>query len=191
MIDKRLKRSFDKYFDAPIEVWQSFENLCELVKFKKNEVIKPVGNIEKWGYFILTGSCGVFIWKGNNYMCLDLMYEDAFFGDYMSLITNQPSPLETIALEDSEMLRISRQNIKKLKETSYGLRLFLISAETSYVEKQQQQIDLLLKTAEQRYIDLLEKQPNLINRTSQKHIASYLGITTQSLSRIRKKIVQR
>ena len=73
MIDNRLKRSFDKYFDAPIEVWQSFENLCELVKFKKNEVIKPVGNVEKWGYFILTGSCGVFIWKGNNYMCLDLM----------------------------------------------------------------------------------------------------------------------
>ena len=109
----------------------------------------------------------------------------------MSLITNQPSPVETIALEDSEMLRISRQNIKKLKETSYGLLLFLISAETSYVEKQQQQIDLLLKTAEKRYIDLLEKQPNLINRTSQKHIASYLGITTQSLSRIRKKIMKR
>ena len=69
-----------------------------------------------------------------------------------------------------------------------GRYIFMVSAEMSYVEKQQQQIDLLLKTAEQRYVDLLEKQPKLIQRTPQKHIASYLGITTQSLSRIRKKI---
>jgi CRP/FNR family transcriptional regulator, anaerobic regulatory protein len=96
--------------------------------------------------------------------------------------------LETIALEDCEMLRISKQNFLKLKETPMGMMIFLNTAEASFVEKQQQQIDLLLKTAEQRYLDLLEKQPLLIQRTPQKHIASYLGITTQSLSRIRKKI---
>jgi len=95
-----------------------------------------------------------------------------------------------MALENTEMLRISRENIEKLKEGQMGRLIFLISAETSFVDKQQQQIDLLLKTAEQRYIDLLEKQPNLIQRTPQKHIASYLGITTQSLSRIRKKITK-
>jgi len=188
LIAERLKNSFDKYFEAPMEVWQAFGDLCELVKFKKNEILKPAGEIEKYGYFILKGSCGVFIWKENNYMCLDLMYEDAFFADYMSLIINKSSPLETIALEDCEMLRISKQNIQTLKETPYGLILFLYSAESSFVEKQQQQIDLLLKTAEQRYLDLLEKQPNLIQKTSQKHIASYLGITTQSLSRIRRKV---
>jgi len=188
MIAQRLQASFNKYFNAPIEVWESFASFCELVTFKKNEIIKSTGLTEKYGYFILQGSGGVFVWKGSNYVCLDLMYEDAFFADYMSLINKQPSPLETIALENSEFLRISRDNIDKLKETPMGMLLFLISAEGSYVEKQQQQIDLLLKTAEERYIELLEKQPNLIQRTSQKHIASYLGITTQSLSRIRRKV---
>ena len=184
---ERLKNSFDRYFEAPIEVWVQFSALCELVTFKKNEILKHVGDDEKYGYFILSGSAGVFIWKENNYVCLDLMYEETFFGDYMSLITKEPSPLETMTLERSEMLRISRQNVENLKKTPFGSLIFLISAEWSYVEKQQQQIDLLLKTAEQRYIDLLYKQPNLIRRTPQKHIASYLGITTQSLSRIRKK----
>lgn len=184
----RLKASFDQYFEAPLAVWQAFGERCELVTFRKNETLKPAGATERYGYFILSGSCGVFVWKANNYVCLDLMYEDAFFGDYMSLITAQPSPLETIALEDSTLLRISRQSIDQLKETPYGLRLFLISAEATFVDKQKQQIDLLLKTAEARYLDLLEKQPNLILRTPQKHIASYLGITTQSLSRIRKRI---
>lgn len=188
MIEKRLKQSFDNYIDAPIDVWRAFSTLCERVTFKKNEIIKSEGKTEKYGYFILSGSCGVFVWKENNYVCLDLMYEDSFFADYMSLITSQPSPLETIALENTELLRISRQNIQKLKQTPWGSLIFLVSAENSFVEKQQQQIDLLLKTAEQRYTDLLQKQPDLIRKTPQKHIASYLGITTQSLSRIRKKI---
>jgi len=188
MIEKLLKKSFDKYFEAPLEAWKVFAELCELITFKKNEIIKRDGNTEKYGYFIISGSGGVFIWKENNYVCLDLMYENTFFADYMSLITNQPSPLETIALEDSEMLRISKKSIDKLKDTPMGKLIFLISSESSYVEKQQQQIDLLLKTAEQRYFDLLEKQPKIIQRTAQKHIASYLGVTTQSLSRIRSKI---
>jgi len=188
MIENRLKASFDKYFNAPIEVWQAFEILCEPMQFKKNEILKHANESEKYGYFIVKGSCGVFIWKENNYVCLDLMFEDSFFADYMSLITNEVSPLETIALEDCELLRISKVNIQKLKETPYGMLLFLISAESTFVEKQQQQIDLMLKTAEQRYLDLLEKHPNIILRTPQKHLASYLGITTQSLSRIRRKI---
>ncbi len=188
MIAARLKSSFDKYFDAPVEAWRQFAGLCELVKFRKNEIIKPAGQVERFGYFILSGSGGVFLWKENSYVCLDLMFEDVFFADYMSLITRQPSPLETMALENSEMLRISRQNIDRLKETPMGQFIFLISAEWSFVEKQQQQVDLLLKTAEQRYLDLLEKQPEIVRRTPQKHLASYLGITTQSLSRIRRKL---
>lgn len=188
MIAKRIKKSFDKYFQAPIEVWQQFASLCELVTFQKNEIIKPAGKPERFGYFILSGSGGVFLWKENNYVCLDIMADEVFFADYMALITQQPSPLETRALENCEMLRISRRNIDALKETPIGQIIFLISAEWSFVEKQQQQIDLLLKTAEQRYLDLLEKQPDLIRRIPQKYVASYLGITTQSLSRIRKKI---
>ena len=190
MLAKRLKKSFDKYFEAPLPVWEHFASFCELVTFKKNEIIKDANSIEKNGYFILSGSGGVFIWKENNYVCLDLMYEDAFFADYMSLITGQRSPMETMALEESEMLKIPKANIEQLKQTSMGQFIFLISAESSYVEKQEQQIDLLLKTAEQRYKELLLKQPQLIQRTPQKHIASYLGITKQSLSRIRKKITE-
>lgn len=188
MITKRLKSSFDKYYNAPPEVWKQFADLCELVNCKKNEVLKQSFTKEKFGYFILKGSCGIFVWKENKQVCLDLIYEDAFFGDYMSFVTDTPTAIETIALEDCEMLRISKENFQKLRETQIGLIIFLFTAEASFVEKQQQQIDLLLKTAEQRYMELLEKQPNLIKRTPQKYIASYLGITTQSLSRIRKNL---
>jgi CRP-like cAMP-binding protein len=181
----KIKNSFDKYFKAPIEVWKSFTDLCEEVKFKKNEIIKVTGQTEKSAYFIINGACGVFLWKEHHSVCLDIVLENNFFADHMSLITNEPSPLETIALETTTTLRISASNIAKLKKSTFGNVLFLLGAENSFVEKQQQQIDLLTKTAEQRYLELLDKNPQVIQRIAQKHIASYLGITTQSLSRIR------
>lgn len=187
MNELKLKAAFDSYFEAPIDVWKRFTELCEEVRFKKNETIKWANSTEKHAYFILEGSCGAFIWKGNNFVCLDIVLENNFFADHMSLITSKPSPIETIALENTVALKIDRPNIEKLKQSPFGSLLFLIGAESSFVEKQEQQIDLLMKTAEQRYHELIAKKPQIIQRVSQKHIASYLGITTQSLSRIRKK----
>lgn len=187
----RIKHSFDKYFDAPLQAWEVFAEHCTLIHAKKNQLLKKPGQTEHAAYFILKGSGGVFVDKEHQSVCLDLFYEDTFFCDYMSLITGQPSPLETRVLENSEMLCINRENIDKMKHTPVGIKLFLTGAEWSYVEKQQQQIDLLLKSAEERYIDLLHRQPDMILRTPQKYIASYLGITTQSLSRIRKRMTHR
>jgi len=49
-----LKKSFDKYFQAPIEAWEEFAAFCELAHFKKNEVIKAQNTTEKYFYFILS-----------------------------------------------------------------------------------------------------------------------------------------
>jgi CRP/FNR family transcriptional regulator, anaerobic regulatory protein len=182
-----LQASFGKYFVAPMEAWKYFGDLCEEVYFKKNEIMKQAGAMEMYGYFILKGSCGTFLWKEYNDVCIELVLEDSFFGDDMSMILQTTTPLETRALEPVHALRISKQNIAQLKETPMGKTIFLIASEHGFVLKQQQQIDLLLKTAEERYQDILQTKPEWLQRFSQKHIASYLGITAQSLSRIRKK----
>lgn len=187
-IAHKLKASFGPIYDAPLQVWEKFAGFCELVHFRKNEVIKAAGGIENNGYFILQGAGACIVWKGHQMVVLDFMFENDFFGDTMSLYAEAPSPVETIALENCEMLRISRENIQQLKATEIGKLLFLVAAENDYVNKQQQQIDLLLKTAEQRYLDLQERRPDIILRLPQKHIASYLGITTQSLSRLRRNL---
>lgn len=69
-----------------------------------------------------------------------------------------------------------------------GLNIGRVASESLFIHKQTQQIDLLMLTAEERYVKLLERQPEIVQRTPQKHIASYLGITPESFSRIRKKI---
>lgn len=186
MLAAILKKSFDKYFIAPVEAWNVFADYCEPVTFEKDEIIKRQNGIEKYFYFILSGSAGIFLWKENNFVCLDFAFEHNFCCDYMSLLSKQPTPLQLVALEKSEMVRIKSEDFYKLGMTPVGQIIIQVSAETSFIDKQQQQIELLTKTAEQRYKILLDKFPGIYNRVAQKHIASYLGITPQSLSRIRK-----
>lgn len=181
-----LKSTFDVYFNAPLEAWKQFAEHCSMVTFKKDEVMKKQNTIERYFYFILQGSAGIFLWKQNNFVCLDFAFEKQFCADYMSLITGMPTPLELVALEDSQMLRMTSSDFHRLTKLPMGMTIRLVAAEMSFVDKQVQQIELLTMSAGERYELLLKKYPNIHNRIAQNHIASYLGITPQSLSRIRR-----
>jgi CRP/FNR family transcriptional regulator, anaerobic regulatory protein len=185
MLAETLKKSFDKYFNAPIEAWLEFASFCEPISFDKDQIIKSQGTTEKYFYFIIKGSAGLFLWKENNFVCLDFAFENTACCDYMSLLTKKPTELEVVTLEKSEMLRMPSEHFYTLSRKSIGQVIMQMTAEASFIEKQQQQIELLTKTAEERYKILLRKFPNIHQRIAQKHIASYLGITPQSLSRIR------
>ncbi len=189
MFAKIIKKSFDKYYEAPIEGWERLVSLCEEVRFKKNEVIKQSNTTAKYGYYLLEGSVGLFVWKENNFVCTDLYLENNFFGDDLSLLSGKTSPIEIVSLEACHVLRINKSNIEILKKTPLGSLLFLAGEQNSFSDKQNQQIESMTLTAEERYNKLLKNNPEILQRVSQKHIASYLGITPQSLSRIRKNTV--
>lgn len=146
MLAQILKKSFDPYFEAPIEAWIDFAEYCEPVSYTKDTIIKAHGTRERYFHFILKGSAGLFLWKQNNFVCLDFAFDNSFCGDYISLLTKQPSPLEVVTLEDSQMARISCEHFYKLSKKSVGQVIMQVSAESSFVEKQQQQIELLIKT---------------------------------------------
>jgi CRP-like cAMP-binding protein len=154
---------------------------------QKNEVIKKYGDREKYFYFILKGSGGIMLYQNNNYLCIDLCYDGDFFGDYLSFLTNEQTDLEVICFEPCTLFKISQHNFQELAKTEYGRLICQTASNSLFIHKQTQQLNLLSKTAEQRYVEMLEKQPNIIQRTPNKHIASYLGITPESFSRIRKK----
>ncbi len=187
----KIKAAFDFYFEAPIEAWQAFADLGEIITVEKEHITKANGTTEKYLYFILSGSGGILLWNKNNFVCIDLCYENDFFGDYLSFLTQQISPIEVMTFEKSELFRISKTNFDKLSSnTYYGSKICRFAAEGLFIHKQQQQLDILTKTAKDRYMELQKKQVSIIQRTPQKYIASYLGITPQSLSRIRNAIAK-
>ncbi|MGY6561579.1 MAG: Crp/Fnr family transcriptional regulator [Luteibaculaceae bacterium] len=182
-----IKNAFDPYFEAPLEAWKTFADSGEIVETKKNQVLKSTGSSEKYLSFIIKGSGGIFLWKKNNFACIDLCFEGEFFGDYMSFLLNSPTQLEVRMFEDSLLFRISKKNFTYLSyQTDFGTKICRFAAEGLFIHKQQQQIDILTKTAAERYAEICAQNPSVIQRIPQKHIASYLGITPQSLSRIRK-----
>lgn len=183
-----LKAAFDPHYEAPLEVWDYFARSGETIDVGKNHVLKAAQSIEKYGYFLVRGACGLFVWKENNHVCLDLHLENDFFTDDLSFYTGQPSPIEITTLEACTLLRLSKSSIEHLNSTPQGQLLFSIGNQVGYIQKQQQQVDLLTRSAEERYLELMANRPQLVQRIAQKHIASLLGITTQSLSRIRRRL---
>lgn len=177
-------------YEAPLEVWQTFAEAGAVVCARKEEVLKANHSVEQYFYFVLRGSGGVLLWNKNNFICMDVSSENEILCDYTSFLTQQPTPIEVIMFEDSELLRISKSQYDALTSNTIGASVSRACSEALYMVKQQQQIDILTKTAKERYMDLQARQPTLLQKIPQKYVASYLGVTPQSLSRIRSEIAQ-
>ena len=89
-------------------------------------------------------------------------------------------------LEFQKQISDILSNLDYKIDSDFGDKICRFAAEGLFIHKQKQQIDILTKSAKERYLELLNRQPQIIQRTPQKYIASYLGVTPQSLSRIRK-----
>jgi hypothetical protein len=118
-----------------------------------------------------------------------LRSENEFITDYESFISEQSAKLSIQSLTDAEVILLDRSGLIKLYETSFYWNKFgRIISEQIFLNSKRRTEDLLFKSPKERYLQLIEKQPNFFQLYSLKHIASYLGITPQSLSRIRKQL---
>ena len=112
--------------------------------------------------------------------------EGVFLTSLKGLLTQEVCPYYIAALEDSELLLISNEQLERLYTQSHGWERFgRVLAEQYLILHQGKAESLLFQTAEQRYLSLLSQFPGITNRVSLGHIASYLGIQGPSLSRIR------
>jgi CRP-like cAMP-binding protein len=185
MIAERLKKLFDPFICLDPQVWKNFEKLGVTASFPKETILKKADTIERHLNFILQGSGGNLLWNDSGFVCIDIVFENDFLNDYMSFTLQRATPIEVRLFEDSTIFQISHQNFQKvLVAGKYAEKITRLAAEMTFIEKQQQQIDLLTKTAKERYLELLANKKG-IRRTQLKYLASYLGITPQSLSRIR------
>lgn len=191
-IEDIIRGAFNTKLNDAVDEWKSFISLGEVIVTKKDETLKIMNATEKFIYIILKGSGGVLLWNNNKFVCTDLCFEGELFGDYISFFLQKPTLLEVVTFERTELFRISKDNFNQWAGNSvYGNKIWLYMLEKLVVQKQNQQIEMITKTATQRYIDLLKNKPAIINRTPQKIIASYLGIQTQSLSRIRNNFMKK
>lgn len=110
-----------------------------------------------------------------------------FVSSFSSFLTRKPSRESIHALEDCQLALISHTDLQRLYEQSIHLqKLGRLMAEYNYTLAMERIYSLQHHSARQRYDQLLDIYPNLINHVPHHYIASYLGITPESLSRVRK-----
>jgi len=186
-----LKQNISKHVSISQDERDIFCNLFVQKSIKKKSFLLEEGEICKFEGFVTKGLFRVYHIDQNGFEnILYFAIENWWITDIDSFTTEKPSQLYIEALEDSEVLLIS----KKDKEYSYITlpkieKLFRIMTQKTHVALQRRMIDNLSKTADQRYLDFIEKYPQLLQRLTNLQIAAYLGISHEFLSKIRKKIV--
>ncbi|MEN4762411.1 MULTISPECIES: Crp/Fnr family transcriptional regulator [unclassified Chryseobacterium] len=173
------------------EEFKQFSAPFELKKFKKREVVLSEGEYCLFEGFVTSGCFKVYFMNEEGLeQTLYFAVENWWILDLDSLINNVPSTLSIEALEDSEVLMISKKDKNLLYETMPQVeKLFRIMNQQTSISLQRRILSLMHKTADKRYIEFLEKYPTLEQRLTQQQVASYLGISHEFLSKIRKRTV--
>lgn len=183
-----VEKLFGKILPISDVVVEGFSKRMIERTFKKSEIIKPYNGTERFLNIVVSGSAALFVAKEEKDICINLTYENAFFTDYSSFLSQQPTAIQAQALEDCLFYSIEYRQLNYLYGKSMqGMSIGKIFAEQAYLRKQQEQILLLTQTPLERYRNLLHQRPDIFQRTPLKIVASYLGLTPESLSRIRKK----
>lgn len=159
-------------------------------KVEKNTVLLREGDLCSLGFFVSKGLLRSYTLDsfGKEHI-IQFAPEDAWITDRNSLFFDQPAMFFIDAIEDSEVVVIKKGFEEESEKIIPGFNKFTIRILHNFTHFMQKGISLLLgATAEQRYLDFIDLYPNLTLRVPQWMIASYLGITPESLSRVRKEL---
>ena len=167
---------------------EAFQNIMSFEKYPKNTILHHSGKICDYMYIITSGIARVFYYKEDKDISCYFAAEKESITTIDSFIQRKKRKYNIEALEDLKVFKISHSDLENLFDSDpkferFG-RLFL---QQIYIDLVERIDDLQLNTAQERYEILLAKKPYLFQRVASKHIASFLSITPETLSRIRGK----
>jgi len=192
MIDNKSKNSLKQitgFSDSELEIVLKYFGTKNL---KKKTNLLQAGKIANEVYFIVSGCIRLFCKKDGEELSTYFFTEQMFAGAYDSFISRKPSRHSIETLEDCQVLTLSYKALEELYNVFPKMNEFVRkSIEERFVILHDLFTDYVLNSPEERYLNLLKDRPELLNRISQHQIASFLGITPVSLSRIRKRVAKK
>lgn len=192
MTTKLLIDYFEKFLLLNDEEKSVLEEYFKERRIKRKQFILQEGDICKHNTFVVEGCFRMYmIDEKSKEHNLQFAIENWWIGDIDSFHSEKPSRLYIEAIENAVILQCKKEDqIKLFVNYPKFNRIFRVLAENAMVSLQNRVLHNISSTAEERYLDFVERYPNFFNRISNVQIASYLGVTPEFLSVIRKKIVE-
>lgn len=169
--------------------WQLFTAAFTYRSVPKKYVLVNVGQVAREAYFINKGAARLLFTKDGEEISANFIFENGFIASLESFLLQTPSRQAIETLEDCELLVITKSKLDELIAAQPMFNGFSRAiAEMAFIMLQKRASSFILDSPEERYQNMLKERPEILARVPQHMIASYLGITPVSLSRIRKRI---
>lgn len=179
--------NIEKYFTLSEAEKETILGLTQIKKLRKKEFLLQEGEVSKCSAFVLSGCLRSYFVDTNGFEhILQFAIEDWWITDMMSITTQTAANLNIDAIQDSELLILTRENQLELFEKCPKMeKYFRIITEKGMANIQTRLLENMSLPAVQRYKNLTKKYPKIVEKVPQKLIASFLGITPEFLSKLR------
>ncbi|WP_256012762.1 Crp/Fnr family transcriptional regulator [Desertivirga xinjiangensis] len=192
---ENLKKYIEDYSSTAVseEEYTLIQQSFKPKKLRKRQYLLQEGDVCKYMAFITQGSMRQYsVDESGNEHIVRLCIENWWVGDYESYVMLTPSKYNIDAVEDSELLLVTNEIIQDLKMKVPAIAKTIAKMdERNFIASQRRLHASISLSAEERYLELQKSYPELFQRFPQTMIASYLGITPETLSRIRKQLLSK
>ncbi|WP_016951609.1 Crp/Fnr family transcriptional regulator [Anabaena sp. PCC 7108] len=165
------------------------EELSKLVKpqeLPKDSILLKCGEVSNNLHFLLQGSVRAIYYNDSKEITSWFGFEGDFINSFYSFVSRKPSPESIVVISDCKLLSISYQTLQSLYEKDLVWnKLGRLIIEKYYAEYRERILSLQSMSAAERYDQILQERPDILEKVKLGHLASYLGITQETLSRLR------
>jgi CRP-like cAMP-binding protein len=185
---EKLEKFFHSVLPMPLDKIKLLTEKYEFVEIDRNELLLKEKEVSKVSYFLESGFIRSYTFAcSGDEVTTNIFSAPCFVNDFLSFFKQQPTNENFEAITDCKLWRISYENVQinfhNIPESREFGRLLLVN---NYASLKDRMISMIKDTAETRYLKLLKNHSEILKNVPLKIIASYLGITDTSLSRIRK-----
>ncbi len=179
------------YISLSEEEREAFLSVLSIVKVPKRKRIVEPGSYIRNEYFVVEGCLkGYYLDDNGNKHIIQFAIENWWIGDFDAFYNRVPSKLHVEAIEDATLLAIAYDDLQELfKSVPKFERYFRILVTGAFISLRGRILSTLQKSTKERYLDFCKTYPNIEQRVTNYDIANYLGVSAESLSRIRRQLV--
>ncbi|MEN7548807.1 Crp/Fnr family transcriptional regulator [Rapidithrix thailandica] len=184
--EKILNKIGEMYSPLSLACQQEFMANSEILTHKRGEIVVREGHYSHKAYLIVQGCARAYYLKDGKDISDWFAFENEFMASIVSFFSEDPSPHYVEFVEESTVIEFSRDTVNSLSDKYHDFERLISKVVTATMLGLRERLSsILFNKAEDRYEQLISIRPDITNRVPLTHLASYLGITLETLSRIR------